>query len=138
MDPSPLTSAPRRFALALLALAVCLFAPFAWLLTLSSPWLRRSAAVAWAVLAVGVLLGLVAARTDRRLRVRVLAGLDLLVLAGFAWMFAFGLAEPPTPQTELLVRAPDFTLPDQESRPVALSAELSRGPVLLVFYRGHW
>jgi peroxiredoxin len=34
--------------------------------------------------------------------------------------------------------APDFTLPDHSGTPVSLSETLREGPVLLVFYRGHW
>ena len=35
-------------------------------------------------------------------------------------------------------RAPDFTLPDVEGSPVALSDLLKHGPVVLTFYRGEW
>jgi peroxiredoxin Q/BCP len=31
-------------------------------------------------------------------------------------------------------KAPDFTLPDTEGRPVTLSKLLTRGPVILAFY----
>lgn len=31
-------------------------------------------------------------------------------------------------------RAPDFTLPDTEGRPVSLSKLLAEGPVILAFY----
>jgi thioredoxin-dependent peroxiredoxin len=31
-------------------------------------------------------------------------------------------------------RAPDFTLPDTEGKPVTLSKLLGRGPVILAFY----
>jgi cytochrome oxidase Cu insertion factor (SCO1/SenC/PrrC family) len=34
--------------------------------------------------------------------------------------------------------APDFTLPDQDGRKHALSAERGKRPVVLIFYRGHW
>lgn len=34
--------------------------------------------------------------------------------------------------------APDFTLEDQDGRPVTLSAFRNHLPVVLVFYRGHW
>jgi peroxiredoxin len=34
--------------------------------------------------------------------------------------------------------APDFLVVDQHERPVTLSGLLGRGPVVLVFYRGHW
>jgi len=35
-------------------------------------------------------------------------------------------------------RAPDFTLPNQRGGMVTLSDRLSRGPVVLTFYRGVW
>jgi peroxiredoxin len=35
-------------------------------------------------------------------------------------------------------RAPDFALPDQNGERVQLSSLLSRGPVVLIFYRGEW
>jgi len=35
-------------------------------------------------------------------------------------------------------RAPDFTLPNQRGEMVSLRDRLSRGPVVLSFYRGVW
>jgi peroxiredoxin len=35
-------------------------------------------------------------------------------------------------------KAPDFTLPDAHGKPVALSALLGKGPVVVTFYRGGW
>lgn len=35
-------------------------------------------------------------------------------------------------------RAPDFTLPDQQGRPVSLAAVLDGGPAVVSFYRGGW
>ncbi len=35
-------------------------------------------------------------------------------------------------------RAPDFSLPNQRGETVRLSDRLSRGPVVLTFYRGIW
>ena len=35
-------------------------------------------------------------------------------------------------------RAPDFTLPNQRGEMTTLSERLSRGPVVLNFYRGVW
>ena len=35
-------------------------------------------------------------------------------------------------------RAPEFTLPNQRGEMVRLSERLSRGPVVLNFYRGVW
>jgi peroxiredoxin/nucleoside-diphosphate-sugar epimerase len=35
-------------------------------------------------------------------------------------------------------KAPDFTLEDATGKPVTLSEELAKGPVIIVFYRGEW
>ncbi len=35
-------------------------------------------------------------------------------------------------------RAPDFTLPNQQGRPVALAMLLEAGPAVVTFYRGGW
>jgi len=137
-DGSRLTpTAVRRGVVAALSLCACLAAPVAWALSMDVPWMRSSGAAAWLLLAVGVGCGLLAARADRRLRVRVLAGLDLVVAALFTWFF-FGWATLPVTPAEELRRAPDFTLPDVGGRPVTLSQRLAGGPILLVFYRGHW
>jgi hypothetical protein len=34
--------------------------------------------------------------------------------------------------------APDFALPDEQGHTVALADLRAKGPVVLVFYRGHW
>jgi cytochrome oxidase Cu insertion factor (SCO1/SenC/PrrC family) len=36
------------------------------------------------------------------------------------------------------VEAPDFTLEDQDGKPVTLSSYRDRKSVVLVFYRGYW
>jgi hypothetical protein len=127
----------RRLLQALLGLFLCLSGPIAWAQFMDRPWLRSSGAPAWILMAAGVLYGLVAARADRRWFVRALAALDALLLALFAWAF-FGLFALPVTPAEDLQRAPDFTLPDVGGRPVTLSERLGGGPILLVFWRGHW
>jgi cytochrome oxidase Cu insertion factor (SCO1/SenC/PrrC family) len=51
-----------------------------------------------------------------------------------------GAGLPPTDLERVKpgVQAPDFTLEDQNGRPVMLSAFRDQRPVVLVFYRGHW
>lgn len=44
-------------------------------------------------------------------------------------------AAAPTAPAETVA---EFRVTDQRGREVALSAALERGPVVLVFYRGHW
>jgi cytochrome oxidase Cu insertion factor (SCO1/SenC/PrrC family) len=120
---------------ALLALVALVLAPLTWFWTLDQPFLRSSGLSAWLLLAVALGLALSAAWRDRRKWVRGVAALALGAVAFFTWAF-FVFARMPA--THLPARAPDFTLPDQDGRPVTLAAELQRGPVLLVFFRGHW
>lgn len=51
-----------------------------------------------------------------------------------------GAGLPPADLERLKVgdAAPDFTLEDQDGKPVTLSAYRGKRTVLLVFYRGYW
>ncbi|MEN8132897.1 MAG: peroxiredoxin-like family protein [Pseudomonadota bacterium] len=44
----------------------------------------------------------------------------------------------PEPGLKVGERAPDFTLPNAFGKPVSLSGQLAKGPVVLTFYRGAW
>ncbi len=68
-----------------------------------------------------------------------LAMLSVLVLGFFLFYnFSFSAQLPESRGAPKVGEAaPDFTLPDQEGKPVKLS-ELRGQPVLLVFYRGYW
>jgi hypothetical protein len=131
-------TATKRGGRAVAALFLCLAAPFAWIPTLDVPWMRSSGAPAWLLLAVGLALGWSALRADPRLGTRILFGLDVLALVLFAAGFFAFARLPMTERALSLARAENFTLPDETGRDVSLRAELTRGPVLLVFYRGHW
>lgn len=111
--------------------------PLSWLWTIDNPLLRSTGLSAWLLLGAALLLSFSAARVDRRRWVRGLVIVQLGALALFAWLF-FGYARLPGTRALELTRAPDFTLPDHLGRPVHLEEELARGPVLLVFLRGHW
>lgn len=134
--PAPRASpAPRRTTRIVFSLVALAIAPFSWWWSIDDPFLRASGATAWLMLAAALFLAISAAWRDRRRWVRVVAGLELACGALFLWAF-FVLAKLPAAVPP--PRAPDFTLPDQDGRPVALAAELREGPVLLVFFRGHW
>ena len=120
---------------ALLSVVVLALAPLSWFWTIDVPFLRASGLTAWLLLAVALALALSAARVDRRSWVRGVALLQVAAALFFGWAF-FVLARLPAAAPP--ARAFDFTLPDQEGRPVSLAAELEKGPVLLVFFRGHW
>lgn len=127
----------RRGGLAILSLGLLVVAPFTWLWTIDQPFLRRTAATAWAGLALALVCAGLAARVDRRRWVRAIAVLQLVALGLFTLGFLVVNRLPRT-TAEALERAPDFTLPDSHGLAVTLSEELAHGPVLLVFFRGHW
>ncbi|HET6204282.1 MAG TPA: hypothetical protein VFI25_15930 [Planctomycetota bacterium] len=134
----PLAAPARRTRLALASLALTLAGPVLYLLLLGDPVLRSTGAPAFLLMAAGIALGLVASRRDPRPRIRAF----LAASSGLTALFAFGFfvlaALPRAASAETLEHAPEFTLPDQEGRPVSLGAARSSGPVLLVFFRGHW
>jgi ferric-dicitrate binding protein FerR (iron transport regulator) len=129
--------ATRRGGLAVLSLALLVAAPLSWWWTIDQPFLRRTGATAWVGIALAITLALISARVDRRRWVRAVALVQLSALGVFAWGFLV-VARLPLTTVEAQEKAPDFTLPDSRGHGVTLSEELARGPVLLVFFRGHW
>jgi hypothetical protein len=142
ITPAPASHAAsrsrRRGWLAILGACTLLAGIPLYALLSDDPLIRSTGWPTFALGAVGALLGLAAAWRDRRRWVNVVAALTCVMLALFAVTF-FWLADLPdaTPAAQLAV-APDFTLPDQEQRPTVLRDAYAVGPVLLVFYRGHW
>lgn len=112
-----------------------MLAPFTWWWAIDVPLLRATGLTAWAMLALSLGLALGAARRDRRPWVVGVAALALAALVLFVWAF---FVASRLPRGAPPARAHDFTLPDQQGRPVTLSQELAHGPVLLVTFRGHW
>ena len=114
------------------------------------PWVNLLMfAAGGALLAVGLAR---AFREPERYRGRIFgSGLALLSVIGIG-LFCFGLfyfarqlpASAAAPRVG--AKAPEFTLPDQDGRPVALADLLSSagapggkaGGAVLIFYRGHW
>jgi len=122
----------------LAGLLLALAGPVSHFLLLAHPWQRATALPAFVLLAAGAAMALLAARRDRRRRVRAaMAGTVLLALL-FSLCFFVLFRLPESEPARALDSAPDFTLPDHLGTPVSLAAERTRGPVLLVFYRGHW
>ena len=110
-----------------------------YFLLLFEPTVRATAWPTLAMLTVAVVLGVAAVRRHRRWWTIALATVDMGVAAMFLFLFFVGFSLPavanvPTPPDP----APDFELADQEGRSHRLSEYRGRGPVLLVFYRGHW
>lgn len=132
---TPACPAPRRTVRAVLSLLALALAPFSWWWSMDVAALRASGLTVWLMLAAALCLSFSAAWRDRRAWVLGVAVFELGVLALFLWAF---FVAARLPEGEPPPRAPGFTLLDQEGRPVTLAGELAQGPVLLVFYRGHW
>ncbi|RJP34288.1 MAG: hypothetical protein C4547_11245 [Phycisphaerales bacterium] len=119
-------------------MALALGSPVLWVLTLSNGFLQRTGLAMWAGAAAGTILVAAAVRRDRRLRTRVVAGVDaawiLLLAAGFIW----GTRLPAAPGFAAATQVPALTLPDHQGRPTAMTDLTAHGAALLVFYRGHW
>ena len=124
--------------MSLVGLGLIVAGPFAYILMISHSLMRSTGLPAWILMGAGAVLGVAGARLHRRRWTSILAGADIVLVALFAFGF-FGLAATPSSErARTITRAPDFTLPDQDGKAVTLSAELAKGPVLLVFYRGFW
>lgn len=46
--------------------------------------------------------------------------------------------QPHATPKQVAQPAPAFALPDENGKEVTLASLLERGPVVIVFYRGHW
>ena len=133
------TTSTTTIWLAISGLVLVLAGPISYALLLRVPWIRATAAPNLALAAVGLILGVVAAARAGHGWPAWLAAGDVLLTLMFVGVL-FGLFRLPTPSKVPAdqATAPDFTLPDQDGRPVTLSSFRGKGPVLLVFYRGHW
>ncbi len=78
--------------------------------------------------------------TRRRFPLRRVLVIALVVVAVFAGIGVWGVYRPLATRGPGVVTATaaDFTLPDATGKPVALASLLTRGPAVLVFYRGFW
>ncbi len=124
--------------MALAGLLLAIAGPFVYMALLWHAFSRSTGWPAFVLIVLGCVLAVAAALQDPRWRVRILAG------AAVAWggLFAVGffvLAALPTGHTLAEGEpAPSFTLADTGGQAVSLADVRISGPVLLVFYRGHW
>lgn len=70
----------------------------------------------------------------------IFAALSLLIFGLFAYALFYVVRQMPASAGSPQVgqKAPDFTLPDQNGKPVALTDLISQKAAVLIFYRGHW
>ena len=101
-------------------------------------WIRSTAGPVWVALALAVGIAAYCWPRDGRVRTRVGAG-SIFLFALFAlWAFfvAARLPESRAPAIGQAVPNAEFVAPD--GTPFVVSEVAKSGPVLLVFYRGHW
>ena len=121
-----------------MGLLLVLSGPAVYLLLIDQPFMRSTGAPGFALIGAGALIGLVAARRDRRAWVRILGGIDLIALVLVAGSFFALAALPAAPTFAELETAPDFSLTDHRGQLVSLREVREGGPVLLFFFRGFW
>jgi hypothetical protein len=70
----------------------------------------------------------------------IFAAISLFLFAFFAYEIFYILRQVPISAQAPHVgqKAPEFTLPDQNAKSVALADLLSPNGAVLIFYRGHW
>jgi len=110
-----------------------------YMLLLDNAWIRSTTLPNIVLIVVGMALcgwAIVKKPGKITLACGVLGGLGGLAFI-FAMFVAFSLPPPPD-ATGLDAAATSFSLPNQDGRQVSLSSFRGKGPVLLVFYRGHW
>ena len=133
-----MTASSRTLPAALFGLTLTALGPLIYLWSMDHPGLRATGLAATIPMVLGAAIASVCGRVDRRWRVRWVAIVTVLLatcwVAGFLWLAELPAAGPRS----RAARAAEFTLPDALGRPVSLRERSARGPVLLVFFRGHW
>jgi len=122
----------------IIGLALTLTAPAAYMLAFDQPWLRRNGLLLWSMMSAGVIVAVHAALRSRKRWTVISAALCTALLGLSLYGFYGWAALPADARFGTLTTAPDFTLPDQDHRNVALSDLRSTSRVLLIFTRGYW
>ncbi len=70
----------------------------------------------------------------------IFAVLSVLAFSFFAYGAFYLVRQLPASTSAPRVgeKAPEFTLPDQNGKPIALADLISPNGAILIFYRGHW
>lgn len=122
-----------------IGLAMSAVGGVSYFLLIGVPWIR-STALPNTILAVSGLVFSLIALVRKRTWVTIGAGtLSTLLSVGFL-VSIFVLMRLPSDAHVVAIgkEAPDFAIPNQYGQTVRLSSFKGKGPVLLVFYRGHW
>lgn len=123
---------------ALLSLLLVFGGGMVYMALLTVPWVRSTGVPTFILMGIGLLLGVSTWRQDRRAVTRLIVGLDVVLVAIFVGYFFVFARLPEVAGVNPGVLAPQFVATDHHGQQVALDDALRQGPVLLVFYRGHW
>lgn len=137
-------STSRALIAAALSILVVAAGAASYMALLEVPSIRRYAIPNLLLMIAGCLIALRTA-TKRPRWPGVLASLATVGVTLFFFAstyLLFALPQPQQKQIETIAAvdadAPAFVLPDQDGDSVAIADYWGKGPVLLVFYRGHW
>jgi hypothetical protein len=129
---------PRVWPHALAAMLITLLGAGSYMLFIDNAWARETGIPSLAMMLVGLTYAIwtVAKRVDVWSVAALIVGgaLTLLLAVSFYAIRLPAAGNIPAAGAA----APPFTLSDHSGKPVALADAQARGPVLLVFYRGHW
>lgn len=130
---------PRRLAwCVLLAWLLIVLSIASYFILLDVPWVRATAAQVWIALAIAVALAVYCWPRDRRKRTRIGSG-GIVAFAAFAvWAFFVAARLPHSTAPSIGQIAPTAEFVDVDGKPFLIPAAAESGPILLVFYRGHW
>jgi hypothetical protein len=111
-------------------------------LTRDFPWANfLLLGIGGVLLAIGVERAFAKAKAYRgKIFGPILALLGLFVIAFFSYIVFYELKQlpPSTGAPRVGQKAPEFTLPDQNGKPIALADLISSDGAVLIFYRGFW
>jgi peptidoglycan/LPS O-acetylase OafA/YrhL len=126
----------REFAIAGFLLSMSSF--FVYLALVDNTWQRESGAYALAYAAFGALGGLIGLFGSKRWPPRIIGLMAVLLSLFFLYVFFPASRIPEMRGVAVGEAAPPFTLISQNNVATSLTDALEQGPVMLVFYRGHW
>jgi hypothetical protein len=135
MNPRP----QRRFrVLSAISPVLVLGGGVSYVALLDVPFLRSTGLLAFLVMGLGTALSVVALAKARGPWTWAVAGANVLMTVTFTYYFFVFAVLPEVQGLPRLTQAPDFAVRDHSGATVRLNDALASGPVLLVFFRGHW
>lgn len=109
-----------------------------YFLLMDVPWIRSTAGPVWVALALAVSIAAFCWAHDSRVRTRFGAGAILAFAAFAVWAFFVAARLPKVNALTIGQPSPQAVFVGPEGQEISIAEALESGPLLLVFYRGHW